>query len=72
MFRTPLTRLEGASELAALESDIKSHLVEKIGRLKLDDFLSEWKKRKRNGEHKPAKTSEPSLSDFLAHWNKKA
>jgi ribosomal protein L16 Arg81 hydroxylase len=45
MFRAPLTRLEGAAELAALEADVKNRLIEKIGQLKLNEFLGDWIKK---------------------------
>ena len=45
VFRTPLTRIEGASELAALEADVKNRLIEKIGQLKLNEFLAQWNKK---------------------------
>jgi cupin superfamily protein len=44
IFRTPLTRLASASELAALEADAKNRLIEKIGQLKFSELLSEWDK----------------------------
>ena len=44
-FRTPLTRLEDASELAALEAELKNRLIEKIGQLKLNEFLTEWNRK---------------------------
>jgi hypothetical protein len=40
-----LTRLEGAAELAALEADVKNRLIEKIGQLKLNEFLGDWIKK---------------------------
>ncbi len=42
MFRTPLTRLAGPSELAALEADIKNRVIEKINQLKLDEIIAKW------------------------------
>jgi ribosomal protein L16 Arg81 hydroxylase len=45
MFRTPLTRLENDSELAALEANVKSRLVEKISQLKLSEFRAQWNKK---------------------------
>jgi ribosomal protein L16 Arg81 hydroxylase len=65
MFRTPLTRLKGPSELAALEADVKKRLIEKIDRLKLDEFLAQWNK-------KFEKIGPQKLNEFLAQWNKKA
>jgi hypothetical protein len=46
VFRTPLTRVGGPSELAALEADIKNRIIEKIGQLKLSEFLAEWTKKR--------------------------
>jgi ribosomal protein L16 Arg81 hydroxylase len=43
VFRIPLTRMEGISELAELEADVKNRLIEKIGQLKLSDFLAQSK-----------------------------
>ena len=45
IFRTPLTRMEDPSELAALEADVKNRLIEKIGQLKLSDFVAGWTKK---------------------------
>ena len=42
LFRTPLTRLAGPSELAALEADIKNRVIEKINQLKLDEIIAKW------------------------------
>jgi len=42
MFRTPLTRLGGASELTALETEIKRRLIEKIGQLNLEELIANW------------------------------
>lgn len=42
LFRTPLTRLEDASELATLERRVKERLIEKIRAMKLSDFPVEW------------------------------
>lgn len=42
MFRTPLTRLAGASELAALETKIKNRMIEKINQLKLEELITKW------------------------------
>ena len=41
-FRTPLTRLDGASERATLEADFKIRAIETINRLTLDDFFAGW------------------------------
>ena len=42
MFRRPLTRLGGPSELAALEAGIKKRVIEKINQLSLDDVIAQW------------------------------
>jgi hypothetical protein len=42
IFRTPLTRVETVAELEALESAVHKRLIEKIGQLKLREFLAEW------------------------------
>jgi ribosomal protein L16 Arg81 hydroxylase len=44
LFRTPLTRLDGASALDEVEAEIKSRLIEKIGELKLNEFIAGWSK----------------------------
>jgi ribosomal protein L16 Arg81 hydroxylase len=44
LFRTPLTRLDGASALEEMEAEVKSRLIEKIGELKLDQFIAGWSK----------------------------
>lgn len=45
LFRTPLTRLEGGgSAIEAIEAEVKSRLIEKIGELKLNEFIAEWSK----------------------------
>jgi len=44
LFRTPLTRLDGASALAKVEVEVKSRLIEKISELKLNEFIAEWSK----------------------------
>jgi ribosomal protein L16 Arg81 hydroxylase len=44
LFRTPLTRLDGASALAEVEAEVKSRLIEKIGELKLNEFVAGWSK----------------------------
>ena len=42
LFRTPLTRTQEASELVALESEVKKRLIEKISAMKLCDFPIEF------------------------------
>jgi ribosomal protein L16 Arg81 hydroxylase len=44
LFRTPLTRLDGPAGLAAMEAEVKSRIIEKLGELKLDDFIARWHK----------------------------
>ena len=44
LFRTPLTRLDGASALEEVEAEVKTRLIEKIGELKLDEFIAGWSK----------------------------
>jgi ribosomal protein L16 Arg81 hydroxylase len=44
LFRTPLTRLDGASALADVEAEVKTRLIEKIGALKLSEFIADWSK----------------------------
>jgi ribosomal protein L16 Arg81 hydroxylase len=44
LFRTPLTRLDGASALEQVEAEVKSRLIEKIGELKLNEFIAGWSK----------------------------
>jgi ribosomal protein L16 Arg81 hydroxylase len=44
LFRTPLTRLEGASALEEVEAEVKSRLIEKIGELRLNEFIAGWSK----------------------------
>jgi len=44
VFRKPLTRLESKSELAELEADVKTRLIEKIGQMKLSEFLAQSQK----------------------------
>jgi ribosomal protein L16 Arg81 hydroxylase len=44
LFRTPLTRLDGASALEEVEAEVKSRLIEKIGELKLKEFIAGWSK----------------------------
>ena len=45
MFRAPLTRFEDPSELAAIEADVRNRVIEKLGQLKLSEFLAEWNKK---------------------------
>ena len=42
LFRTPLTRVEDASKLAALEAEVKKRLIEKISAMRLSEFPIEW------------------------------
>jgi ribosomal protein L16 Arg81 hydroxylase len=42
MFRTPLTRLAGPAELAALEADFKRRVIDSVNRLELDEYFAEW------------------------------
>ena len=44
LFRTPLSRFENTEAFGAIEEEIKSRVIEKIGRLKLDAFVREWSK----------------------------
>ena len=44
LFRTPLTRLDGASALEEVEAEIKRRLIEKIGELKVNEFIGGWSK----------------------------
>jgi ribosomal protein L16 Arg81 hydroxylase len=44
LFRTPLTRLDGAFALQQVEAEVKSRLIEKIGGLKLNEFIAGWSK----------------------------
>jgi ribosomal protein L16 Arg81 hydroxylase len=44
LFRTPLTRLDGASAVEEVEAEVKSRLIEKIRGLKLNEFIAEWSK----------------------------
>jgi hypothetical protein len=44
LFRTPLTRLDGASAIEEVEAEVKSRLIEKIGELKLNEFIAGWSK----------------------------
>jgi hypothetical protein len=42
MFRTPLTRLSGAEELATMEADFKARAIDTINRLDLHDYFADW------------------------------
>ncbi len=42
LFRTPLTRIEDATQLAALETEVKRRLIEKISAMRLCEFPAEW------------------------------
>jgi len=42
LFREPLTRVENAAQLAALEAEVKKRLIEKISAMSLRDFPAEW------------------------------
>jgi hypothetical protein len=44
LFRIPLTRLDGASTLEEVEAEVKSRLIEKIGELRLNEFIAGWSK----------------------------
>ena len=44
LFRIPLTRFADRSSLEAMEVEIKARLAERIGQLKLNDFLLGWNK----------------------------
>jgi ribosomal protein L16 Arg81 hydroxylase len=44
LFRTPLTRLDGASALEEVEAEVKSRLIERIRELKLNEFVAGWSK----------------------------
>ena len=44
LFRTPLTRLDGEAALAEVEAEVKRRLVEKIGELRLNEFIAGWSK----------------------------
>lgn len=45
LFRTPLTRVEDASQLAALEAEMKKRLIEKVSAMSLCEFPSRWNRR---------------------------
>jgi hypothetical protein len=42
MFRMPLSRLGGASELATMEADFKLRAIETINQLDLSEFFADW------------------------------
>jgi ribosomal protein L16 Arg81 hydroxylase len=42
MFRTPLTRLAGAEELATMEADFKLRAIDTINRLNLHEYFADW------------------------------
>jgi ribosomal protein L16 Arg81 hydroxylase len=44
LFRTPLTRLDGAAALEEVEAEVKSRLIERIRELKLNEFIAGWSK----------------------------
>jgi len=44
LFRTPLTRLDGASAVEAVEAEVKSRLIESIRELRLNEFIAGWSK----------------------------
>ena len=44
LFRTPLTRLDGASAVEAVEAEVKSRLIESFRELKLNEFIAGWSK----------------------------
>jgi ribosomal protein L16 Arg81 hydroxylase len=44
LFRTPLTRLDGAPAVASMEAAIKSRLAEKVRDLDLAEFVAGWSK----------------------------
>ena len=44
LFRMPLTRFEGTAGPKALEDEMKSRLIQKIGELKLNEFVRGWSK----------------------------
>lgn len=45
LFRTPLTRVEDPSQVAALEVEVKRRLIEKVSSMQLSDFLDEFGRR---------------------------
>lgn len=44
LFRTPLTRFASASDAEKIEASIRNRLLEKVGELKLTDFVGQWPK----------------------------
>ncbi len=44
LFRTPLTRLDGASAFEEVEAEVKSRLIERIRELNLNEFIAGWSK----------------------------
>jgi hypothetical protein len=50
LFRTPLTRVEDASELAVLEAEVKRRLIEKVSAMRLCEFAAEWNRMRSKGE----------------------
>ena len=42
IFRTPLTRLAGAEELATMEADFKLRAIDSINRLNLHEYFADW------------------------------
>jgi ribosomal protein L16 Arg81 hydroxylase len=42
IFRTPLSRLENPIQLAKLEDEVKTRLIERVNRMNLRDFVSTW------------------------------
>jgi hypothetical protein len=45
LLRKPLTRLDDASDFSAVEMDIKSRAIERIGKLDLKEFLSDFQRQ---------------------------
>jgi ribosomal protein L16 Arg81 hydroxylase len=43
-FRTPLTRLGDTTTLEAMEAELRSRLIDKIGALNISDFVADWHK----------------------------
>lgn len=44
LFRTPLTRLDGTTDRAAMEAEFKNRAIERIRHMELDAFVSDWAK----------------------------
>jgi ribosomal protein L16 Arg81 hydroxylase len=42
LFRTPLTRLAGPAELAALEAAFKQHVIDSVKHIDLNEYFAEW------------------------------